>query len=220
MKMNESIDRIKMNLQLLAEPGDNIDPIVTTTDTTDAQASNNEVTIKEPTKTEKTFTQDDIDRIISKKLAQFKQKEEARVKEIEEAEKLKRMSEAERQQAEMKKQLDEFNKMKSEMAREKLNSQVVKELSTLELPCEYAEYVMVEGDAEGTMARLKIFAEKYKADVQREADRQVQERLRGNAPRTSTVTSSNQAFTKEDIMKMSPDEINKNWDKIKHIKLT
>lgn len=220
MKMNESIDRIKMNLQLLAEQGDNIDPIVTATDTTDVQASNDEVTIKEPTKTEKTFTQDDIDRIISKKLAQFKQKEEARVKEIEEAEKLKRMSEAERQQAEMKKQLDEFNKMKSEMAREKLNSQVVKELSTLELPCEYAEYVMVEGDAEGTMARLKIFAEKYKADVQREADRQVQERLRGNAPRTSTVTSSNQAFTKEDIMKMSPDEINKNWDKIKHIKLT
>ena len=25
---------------------------------------------------------------------------------------------------------------------------------------------------------------------------------------------------KEDILKMSPDEINKNWDKIKHIKLT
>ncbi len=221
MKMNKSIDRIKMNLQLLAGEGESAE--VSATDVSNMQTSENidtTVTTQEPVKTEKTFTQEDIDRIISKKLAQFKQKEEARVKEVEEAEKLKRMSEAERQQAEMKKQLDEFNKMKAEMAREKLNSQVVKELSTLELPCEYAEYVMVEGDAEGTMTRLKTFAEKYKADVQREADRQVQERLRGNVPRTSTVTTSNQTFTKEDILKMSPDEINKNWDKIKHIKLT
>ncbi|MGL5380699.1 capsid assembly scaffolding protein Gp46 family protein, partial [Clostridium sp.] len=86
---------------------------------------------------EKTFTQEDLDKIMAKKFAQWERKAEQRAndkaKEVEEAEKLKRMSETERQQAEMKKQLEEYNKMKSEMAREKLSNQVVKELASRNL---------------------------------------------------------------------------------------
>lgn len=171
---------------------------------------------------EKTFTQEDLDKILAKKFAQWERKAEQRAndkaKEVEEAEKLKRMSETERQQAEMKKQLEEYNKMKSEMAREKLSNQVVKELASRNLPCEYSEYVMVEGDAEATMERLSTFAEKYNADIQKEVDRLVNERLRGKAPATSTVQTKT-SFTVEDIKNMSSDEINKNWDIISKMKL-
>lgn len=172
----------------------------------------------EQTQSEKVFTQEDIDKIISKKFAQWQKKNDAEKKELEEAEKLKRMSENERQQAEMKKQIDEFNKMKAEMAREKLSNQVVKELASRELPIEYAEYLMVDGDAEATMDRLTVFEQKYKADIKAMVDKQVQERLKGNVPKTSTVEVKGE-FTAEDVRKMTPEEINRNWEKIKHIKL-
>lgn len=177
---NNASEMLKMNIQLLAsDEAQNIDNENVNDDNVQNDTNEKEITVT----SEKTFTQDDIDKIIAKKLKQWEKKTEEKTKQIEEAEKLKSMSENERQQAEMKKQLDDFNKMKAEMAREKLSSQVVKELASRELPIEYAEYVMVEGDAEATMERLTTFAEKYKTDVQAEVDRQVQERLRGNAPK-------------------------------------
>lgn len=214
---NNASEMLKMNIQLLAsDEGQNTDSGDVNVDNVQDNTNENQDNVQ----TEKTFTQEDIDKIIAKKLKQWEKKTEERTKQIEEAEKLKAMSESERQQAEMKKQLEEFNKMKAEIAREKLSGQVVKELASRELPIEYAEYVMVEGDAEATMERLTTFAEKYKADVQAEVDRQVQGRLRSNAPKGMISSgTSNTSFTVEDIKKMSPAEINQNWDKIKHIKL-
>lgn len=208
---------LKMNIQLLASD-----------DVEETEQNNNEIyedngdktvenEVKNPTE-QRMFTQNDIDKIISKKFAQWQKKNDEEKRELEEAEKLKRMSENERQQAEMKKQMDEFNKMKAEMAREKLSNQVVKELASRDLPIEYAEYLMVDGDAEATMDRLNVFEERYKADIKAMVDKQVQERLKGNVPKSTTVEQKGE-FTADDIKKMTPEEINKNWDKIKHIKL-
>lgn len=215
LNKNASENVLKMNIQLLASEGEqntdnNVDNQDNVQDNTNIQENQQEK--------EKTFTQDDIDRIIAKKFKQWEKNKAKEKEEIEEAERLKRMSESERQEAEMKKQLEEFNKMKAEMAREKLSNQVVKELATRDLPIEYAEYVMVDGDADATMDRLKVFAEKYKADIQAAVDKQVQERLKGNVPKSSVVEQKGE-FTVEDVKKMSAAEINKNWDKIKHLKL-
>lgn len=153
---------------------------------------------QEVKKEEKTFTQEDLDRIISKKFKQWEKRKEEEKHQIEEAEKLKRMSEADRQREEMKKQLEEYNNMKMEMAREKMRNQTAKELASLELPIEYTEFVMVEGDAEATKQRLKTFSEKYKADIKREVDAQVKERLRGNVilSNNQTEVQENSAFLK------------------------
>lgn len=208
-------EKMKMNLQLLASDDSQQEQETEQTEQTEQ--------VEQTEQTEKTFTQEDLDRIIAKKFAQWEKKSEQRAnekaKEVEEAEKLKRMSETERQQAEMKKQLEEFNRMKAEMAREKLASQVVKELAVRNLHCEYAEYVMVEGDAEATMERLNTFAEKYQSDIQKEVEKQIQEKLRGKSPQVSTISNNKSSFTVEEIKKMSPSEINKNWDLIKNIKL-
>lgn len=194
---NNASEMLKMNIQLLAsDEGQNADNDNVNDDNVPNDANEKEESVA----TEKTFTQDDIDKIIAKKLKQWEKKTEEKTKQIEEAEKLKAMSESERQQEKMRKQLEEFDKMKAEMAREKLSSQVVKELASRELPIEYAEYVMVEGDAEATMERLTTFAEKYKTDVQAEVDRQVKERFRGNAPKgmisTNNVKVEDSAFLK------------------------
>lgn len=177
---------LKMNIQLLASD-----------DVEETEQNNNEIDedngdktveneVKNPTE-QRMFTQNDIDKIISKKFAQWQKKNDEEKRELEEAEKLKRMSENERQQAEMKKQMDEFNKMKAEMAREKLSNQVVKELASRDLPIKYAEYLMVDGDAEATMDRLTVFEKEYKADIKAEVDRQVKERLKCDTPKGSSV---------------------------------
>lgn len=208
---------LKMNIQLLAS--DDVEE--TEQNNNEIDEDNGDKTVENEVKNhteQRMFTQNDIDKIISKKFAQWQKKNDEEKRELEEAEKLKRMSENERQQAEMKKQIDEFNKMKAEMAREKLSNQVVKELASRELPIEYAEYLMVDGDAEATMERLTVFEEKYKTDIKAMVDKQVQARLKGEVPKSSAVEAKGE-FTAEDIKKMTPDEINRNWDKIKHIKL-
>lgn len=216
LNKNASENLLKMNIQLLADGEE--ENTENNTENKENVQDNTNVQEKQQEK-EKTFTQEDIDRIIAKKIKQWEKKTEEKTKEIEEAERLKAMSESERQQEEMKRQLEEFNKMKAEMAREKLSNQVVKELASRDLPIEYAEYVMVVGDADATMERLKTFDEKYKADIQAEVDKRVQERLKGNVPRSSTIEQKGE-FTVEDVKKMSTAEINKNWDKIKHLKLS
>lgn len=216
--VSENENLIKMNIQLLASEGES--EVSDNDDSTgNVQTDTNNTQENQPTeKEEKMLSQSQVNKIIAKEFARLRQQVDNEKKELEEAEKLKRMSAEERQQAEMKKQLEEFNRMKAEMAREKLNNQVVKELALKNLPVEYAEYVMVDNDAEATMERLSTFAEKYNADVQKEVDRLVQERLRGNAPKAANVQTET-SFTVEDIKNMSAEEINRNWDQIKNVKL-
>ena len=178
-----SENMLKMNIQLLAEgeeknTNNNSDFNENVQDDTNIDTKKQEA--------EKTFTQEDIDRIISKKFKQWEKNKAKEKEEIEEAERLKRMSQAERQQKELDDKIKKIEKMEADMARKDLNNQVVKELASRDLPIEYAEFVMVEGNADETMDRLKIFMEKYNADIQREVDKQVQERLKGNVPKTST----------------------------------
>lgn len=147
---------------------------------------------EETKKEEKTFTQEDLDRIIAKKFKQWEKRKEEEKHQIEAAEKLKRMSEEDRQKEEMKKQLEEYKNMKAEMEREKMRNQTAKELASKNLSIDYVDFVMVENDADATSERLKTFEKRYKADIKREVDAQVKERLRGNV-----ILSNNQQEIQE-----------------------
>lgn len=211
--------KFKMNLQLLAsdEGGES-----------NESTEQTEGTTTEITKDEKTFTQADIDKIVNERLAREKKKIEkaneekyqAQLKaELEESEKLAKMSEAERLKAQAEKERKQFEseraKFESEMKafnEERMLNTTMKTLAEKNLPVEFAQFLKVD-NADDIMENISVF-EKY---FNESLEKMVNERLKGRSPITSTSTK--QAFSVDQIKNMSPEEINKNWDKLKNMNL-
>jgi hypothetical protein len=89
--------------------------------------------------------------------SEFNQKLES---EKQEAAKLAKMSAEERERAKFAKEKEAFEKEKAEMARVKLEAETVKQLSTENLPTEFAKYVVGQ-DAESTLANINEFKESW-----------------------------------------------------------
>lgn len=173
---------LKMNIQLLAsEEEQNID---------DNNIEGNNVPDEdnkqiEEVKKEKTFTQEEVDKMIAKRIKREKEKAEA---EKEEAEKLAKMSEQERQQALFEKQVKEFEETKRAFENEKLLNETTKQLATKNLPVEFAD--MLKGtDAESTFENIKVFEEKFNKAL----ESAINERLKRNIPKVSSNTSNSNA---------------------------
>lgn len=172
---------------------------------------------------EKTFTQADLDKIINKQFAKWQQKmEEERNKvaeETRESERLEKMSAEERSKNELEKLKKKLEEMQRNEARKDLTNSTLKEMSTRGIDADFLEFIMGE-DADTTKSRLDTFEEKFNSMVNAKVEAIIAERFKGKTPVTSTTTTSSSEFSVEDIKRMSPSEINRNWDKIKHIKLT
>ena len=156
-------------------------------------------------KEEKTFTQAELDKILNKKFAQWQKKtEEAKI----EAERKAKLTEAEKLAEERK----EFEAMRKQFEYEKRVNSTSKVLASNNLPVEFADFLIAESD-EATTQRVDLFKNAFNEAL----EKALTERLRGNTPKTSTVKT--QTFTAEDVRAMSVEEINKNWEQIKNIKL-
>ena len=156
-------------------------------------------------KQEKTFTQEELDKILNKKFAQWQKKtEEAKI----EAERKAKLTEAEKLAEERK----EFESMKRQFEYEQRVNSTSKVLASNNLPIEFADFLIAETD-EATTQRVDLFKNAFNEAL----EKALTERLRGNTPKTSTV--KNRTFTANDIKNMSVEEINKNWEQIKNIKL-
>ena len=151
--------------------------------------------IKEEVKIEKTFTQEEVDRMIAKRLKREKEKAEA---EKEEAEKLAKMSEKERQQALFDKQVKEFEETKKAFENEKLLNETTKQLASKNLPVEFAEMLKGE-DAESTFENIKVFENKFNEAL----ENKVNDRMKRKIPK---VSQGGEAITKEVFNKMSYSE--------------
>ena len=161
----------------------------------------NQVEVKE----EKTFTQEELDKILNKKFAQWQKKtEEAKA----EAERKAKLTEAEKLAEERK----EFERMKMQFEYEQRVNSTSKVLASNNLPIEFADFLIGDSD-EATTQRVDLFKNAFNEAL----EKALTERLRGNTPKTSTV--KNRTFTANDIKNMSVEEINKNWEQIKNIKL-
>ena len=161
----------------------------------------NQVEVKE----EKTFTQEELDKILNKKFAQWQKKtEEAKA----EAERKAKLTEAEKLAEERK----EFESMKRQFEYEQRVNSTSKVLASNNLPIEFADFLIAESD-EATTQRVDLFKNAFNEAL----EKALTERLRGNTPKTATVKS--RTFTANDIKNMSVEEINKNWEQIKNIKL-
>ena len=162
------------------------------------QGQNTEPNV-EPTKeqTVKTFTQEEVDKIVNKRLARERKDIEAKIEaERAEAERLAKMSEAEKQQALFKKQVAEFEATKKAFESEKLLNETSKQLASKNLPIEFAELLKAE-DAESTFENIKIFEAKFNEAV----EKLVNERLKGKTPKAQTGAVD--GVTKEAFNKMS-----------------
>ena len=155
-------------------------------------------------KEEKTFTQSELDKILNKKFAQWQKKtEEAKA----EAERKAKLTEAEKLAEERK----EFEAMKKQFEYEQRVNSTSKVLASNNLPIEFADFLIAEND-EATTQRVDLFKNAFNDAL----EKAVNERLRGQTPKTSTVKA--RTFTINDIKNMSPEEINKNLEQIKNIK--
>ena len=134
----------------------------------------------------KTFTQDEVDKMISKRLQRERKDIEAKIEaERKEAEELAKLSEAEKQKKLFEKQVKEFEETKRAFENERLLNETSKQLASKNLPIEFAE--MLKGNnAEETFENIQLFEAKFNEAV----EKVVTERLRGNVPKAGTVKAS------------------------------
>ena len=183
---------------------------------------NNQVEAKET----KTFTQEELNKIVSERVAKEKKKLEAeRLKQQEiqeklieeESEKLAKMTEAEKIKAkaerERKRFEDKVAKYEAEMRafeQEKIKNQTMKLLNEKGLPVELCQFIQ-SNTADEIMENVEVFEKCWSEAI----EKSVNARLRSNSElKTSTTTKA--TYTVDQLRNMSEEEINKNWDKIKN----
>ena len=139
-------------------------------------------------KNEKTFTQEELDKILNKKFAQWQKKtEEAKL----EAERRAKLTEAEKLAEERK----EFEAMKKQFIYEKRVNETSKVLASNNLPIEFADFLISDSD-EATTQRVDLFKNAFNEAV----EKLVNERLKGSVPKVGTSTKKE--ITKEQFKKM------------------
>lgn len=180
---------LKMNLQMFSDP----DP----EPTPEPEGKPSDTT---PPKPELKYTDEDVDKIISKRLERWQKEQEAKQKE---AERLAAMSAEERANEEIKKLKAELKTYEQAEARHAMAAQVEKELKEANLTAN-ADMVdmLVRDTAEETNAAIKTFVSSMEA-MQKQWD---VERSKGKPKPAATATSLPDADTmptKEQILRMT-----------------
>ena len=150
--------------------------------------------IEEEEKQGKTFTQEELDKIIQDRLDRaMKKAEEKRI----ETEQLAKLSERDRSKRELEIKEKELESERKLFYRERLELQTSKELDKLGLPISFTTYVMGD-NAEETQVRLTEFAKLWETELQA---RRI-ESMKGKTPEIGT----SKGMTKEQFDKLSYEE--------------
>lgn len=142
------------------------------------------------------YTDDDLDRILNRKFAEWQKKKD---KEVDEARRLASMSEEEKtkqKQADMERQL---NELLSEKNRSEMMATARSILSERNIHADDALISMiVSEDAESTKKSIDTFANLF----QKAVNKAVKDALKGEPPKTGTGSGKG-GYTKEDILKVA-----------------
>lgn len=185
-------NKLNMNLQLLAGEGEG-EPSDTPLEGEDKGQEQNPPA-KDKDKEQKLYTEEDINKIIEKRLAREKKKAE---QERKEAEKLASMSEAEKQKALFEKERALFEKEKAEFEAQKLLNETMKQLSSKGLSVEFAELLTTK-DAETTLENIN----KFETNFNKAVEARVAERLKGTIPKAPSTAQAGE-MTKEQFKKLN-----------------
>ena len=146
-------------------------------------------------KNTKKYSDEDVNKIIAKKFAEWEKKQEKKTKENQEAERLKNMSEQEKRDHEFKELQDKIANYEKQEALGKMTKVARSILSEQEINVndELLSNLVTE-DADTTKTNVENFAKMFKAAVQKE----VAAKLRHEPPKKGGGAK----LTKEDILKV------------------
>lgn len=126
---------------------------------------------------------------------------------LSEAEKLARMTKEQKEQYLQQKKEKEISEREAAVTRKELMAEAKNTLSEKKLPASLAE-ILDYSDADACNKSIETIEKAFQNAV----EAAVEERLKGGKP--PKRANGNVAFTKEQVSKMTPAEINKNWDSI------
>ena len=139
---------------------------------------------------EKTFTQADVDKIISERLRKEQVRFEKKLEnEKLEAEKLAKMKKDERVEYETQKKLAELEERERAIQERELKAEAYNILAQKGLPKELAD-ILNYSDAETCNASIDAVEKAFQVAV----EKAVNEKLKGNTPKSPSDTTSQQAF--------------------------
>ena len=191
------MEKFNLNLQLFAD--DTQTSTGTATEGTDTTSKENSKPENKNTESQAKYTDEDVNKIIDKKFAEWQKKQQ---KEVDEAKKLAEMNatqKAEYERDQLKKKLEELERQASLGEMTKTARKMLSE-SNINIPDELLS-MMVTTDAEETKVAVDGFAKAFKEAV----ESAVKERLKGEPPKRSS--GSSQSMTKEQIMAIKDHEL-------------
>lgn len=172
----EDIRKIPLNLQLFADD--------------EAETEVHQANVDAEKETEKTFTQDEVNKIVQDRLAKEKAKNE---KAQEEAKKLAKMNAEQKNQymvEQLQKELEEYKTKEAKNDMIKEANSMLKE-ADINLPDEVVA-MLIGDNAEDTKICVDSFSKAFKTAV----ERAVNEKLKGKTPKQKSVAG----LTREDIL--------------------
>jgi hypothetical protein len=175
-KKMEDIRKIPLNLQLFADD--------------EAETEVDQANVDAEKETEKTFTQDEVNKIVQDRLAKEKAKNE---KAQEEAKKLAKMNAEQKNQymvEQLQKELEEYKNKEAKNDMIKEANSMLKD-NDITLPDEVVA-MLIGDNAEDTKVCVDSFSKAFKTAV----ERAVNEKLKGKTPKQKSVAG----LTREDIL--------------------
>lgn len=172
----EDIRKIPLNLQLFADD--------------EAETEVDQANVDSEKETEKTFTQDEVNKIVQDRLAKEKAKNE---KAQEEAKKLAKMNAEQKNQymvEQLQKELEEYKNKEAKNDMIKEANSMLKD-NDITLPDEVVA-MLIGDNAEDTKICVDSFSKAFKTAV----ERAVNEKLKGKTPKQKSVAG----LTREDIL--------------------
>lgn len=166
----------------------------------------------EPNNQPKTFTQEELDKIVQGRIAKERKSWEKQLEDQKtEAQKLETMSEKEKKKYQEEKRTKELDDREAAITRRELTAQAKVQLADKGIPTELAEILNLT-DAESCKKSIETVEKAFQTAV----EKAVEEKIKGNAP-IKKVPGSNTTITLESIKNMSSKEINENWDEIQKL---
>ncbi|MFR2822645.1 MAG: DUF4355 domain-containing protein [Thomasclavelia sp.] len=202
-KTNKDNFRFPLNLQFFADdPSNPEEP---------EEPENPDDKPDDPNPEVKTFTQEEVDKIVQGRLAKERKSWERHLEEQKtEAEKLANMSEKEKKAYQEKKRIEDLDAREAEITKRELTAQAKIQLADKGIPTELAEILNFK-DAESCKKSIEIVENAFQQAVAKAVD----EKIKGGKPMKKAPSSAE--ITLDSLKTMSPDEINKNWDDVQKL---
>lgn len=187
---------LPINIQYLAEDGKNGSGAEQTPQTeqgTENTKQNEQQAGKKPEKSEKLYTQEDVDNLLNKRFDEWSKKRNA---EVDEAKKLANMNENEKtayERDKLRKELDEY-KARDQLAQMSKTARGMLSEVGITVPDELLA-VMVTTDAEKTKSAVTSFSKLFNESV----EKAVKDHLKGTPPKAGAKTGGT-AMTVDKIM--------------------